>query len=249
MPRRKKSSNKTTKSSRTEVTVSRPENDSNKGNLLERLQADLENRQSLISLVLGVLIVVVLGVLLFNYFNNKQTGDLGPSQQAQNNQDVKKENLPGSYTVKEGDTLFTIAEDYYDDGYKFTVLAEENKLSDVNLLTVGQVLTIPKLDSPSPSPTSEATPSPSSTVMPTASPSQMPVPTPDEKGGQGGAINQTVWGEKIDGATYTVVEGDWLSKISGRAYGDIYAFDKIAKANNISDPNLIETGTVLKIPR
>jgi nucleoid-associated protein YgaU len=40
-----------------------------------------------------------------------------------------------------------------------------------------------------------------------------------------------------------------LSKIAGRAYGDVYQFDKIAKANNITDPNNIEVGTVLKIPR
>ena len=64
-----------------------------------------------------------------------------------------------------------------------------------------------------------------------------------------GGGNATVWGPKIDGATYTVVEGDWLSTISARAYGDIMSYSKIAEANNISNPDLIEPGQVLKIPR
>jgi len=53
----------------------------------------------------------------------------------------------------------------------------------------------------------------------------------------------------ITGDTYTVIEGDWLSTIAGRAYGDIYAFDKIAQANNIRNPDILEPGMVLKIPR
>lgn len=243
MPRRKRS--KSRSSSETEITVSRPEQSSSSENFIDRLQKDLENRQSLISLVLGVLIVVVLGVLLFNYFSNKP-GDLGPSQQTESTQeDVAKENLPGKYTVKEGDTLFNIAQNYYGDGYKFNLIALANDLADENIIEVGQVINIPK-DSLTSSPTpqiAEASPSP------LASPQETSMVSAGEKGGQGGATNQTIWGEKISGDTYTVSEGDWLSKIAGRAYGDIYAYDKIAQANNISDPNLIEVGMVLKIPR
>ena len=66
--------------------------------------------------------------------------------------------------------------------------------------------------------------------------------------GTGGG-NTTVWGPNIVGDTYQVAEGDWLSTISARAYGDIYAYQKIAQANSIADPNLIYPGQVLKIPR
>ncbi len=249
MPRRKKSS-RAQDSSQTSVTVSREDQSSNSGNLIEKLQKDLENRQSLVSLVLGVLIVVVLGVLLFNYFN-RPSSDLGTSQQADSSQnaqveDVKKENLPGKYTVKEGDTLFTIAQSYYDDGYKFSEIVIANKLDNADMLVTGQVLEIPKLaqatTNPAASPTTEleaqASPTPSAEVAPSG-----------EEKGIGGAENQTVWGEKITGDTYTVTQGDWLSKISGRAYGDIYSYTKIAQANNITNPDLIEPGMVLKIPR
>ena len=67
--------------------------------------------------------------------------------------------------------------------------------------------------------------------------------------GTGGAENQTIWGEKITGDTYTVQAGDWLSKISGRAYGDIYSYQKIAQANNLANPDAIEVGMTIKIPR
>ncbi len=49
---------------------------------------------------------------------------------------------------------------------------------------------------------------------------------------------------------YTVKEGDWLSKIAGRYYGDVHKWSKIYDANRdqISDPDKIRPGMVLKIP-
>lgn len=49
--------------------------------------------------------------------------------------------------------------------------------------------------------------------------------------------------------TYTVEKGDDLWNIAVRSYGDGYAWTKIAKENNISHPNLIHVGNVLKLPR
>jgi nucleoid-associated protein YgaU len=191
--------------------------------LIERYQAELSSPGSYFNLIVGLLIILIAGVLVMNYFKSTSS-NLSPASQIAENQtsptpDVNPTSLPGNYTVKEGDTLFTIAQKYYNDGYKYGAIIAENKLSNENLLAVGQVLVIPK------------------------------VSTDPVVGGTGGSENQTIWGEKITADTYTVLEGDWLSKISGRAYGDIAQFDKIAKANNISDPNVIAAGTVLKIPR
>ena len=49
---------------------------------------------------------------------------------------------------------------------------------------------------------------------------------------------------------YTVKEGDWLSKIAGRYYGDVHKWSRIYDANRdqISDPDKIRPGMVLKIP-
>ncbi len=48
--------------------------------------------------------------------------------------------------------------------------------------------------------------------------------------------------------TYTVKAGDNLSKISKLFYGDANQFPKIAKANNLSDPDKIRVGQSLRIP-
>lgn len=199
--------------------------------LLDRMESEVQSNQSRVSLILGGLIVLVVGVLIFNYFNkNSDKSEITPSaEQTEIEEDVSPEKLPGKYTIKEGDTLFTIAQKYYQDGYKFTEIVKANNLASADMIEVGQTLEIPKIATTS-------TPEP---VVVT------PAPTTD-------AVVDAVisYGVPITGDTYTVVEGDWLSTISARAYnGDVMAYSKIATANNIANPDLIEPGMVLTIPR
>lgn len=195
----------------------------NGGSYWNKISEETQSNQSKLSLVLGALIILVAGVLVFNYFN-KPKQEIGPSQEISQTEDVSPENLPGQYTVKEGDTLFTISDKYYKDGYKFSEIVKENNLSDENSIEVGQVLQIPKLAL------------------------EQPVdPTEPETATGGG--DTTIWGPKIEGDTYTVTEGDWLSTIAARAYNDIMAYPKLAAANDIQNPDLILPGQVLKIPR
>lgn len=49
--------------------------------------------------------------------------------------------------------------------------------------------------------------------------------------------------------SYTVQAGDFLWKIALEAYGDGYMWTKIAQANNITNPDYIFAGNVLKLPR
>ena len=51
--------------------------------------------------------------------------------------------------------------------------------------------------------------------------------------------------------TYTVQEGDSLSKIAQKFYGDAGAYDKIFQANRdkLSDPNKVRAGAQLVIPQ
>src|SRR3972149_4574280 len=90
---------------------------SNEGNSYwNKISQETQSNQSKVSMVLGALIILVAGILVFNYFN-KGREDLGPAQQTGQEADVFPENLPGKYTVKENDTLFIIADKYYKDGY------------------------------------------------------------------------------------------------------------------------------------
>src|SRR3989339_2065004 len=48
-----------------------------------------------------------------------------------------------SYTVKPGDTLWIIAQNFYNDGTKWKMIQDANKLQNPSKLKVGMVLTIP----------------------------------------------------------------------------------------------------------
>ena len=227
------------------------------GSYLDKIEAEVQANQSKFNLILGGLIILVVGLLVYNYFS-KDKPSLGPAQQTENqtSTDVSPDNLPGKYTVKEGDTLFVIAEKYYKDGSKYSELVKANKLSSADDIKAGQVLDIPKLgdqvmiasNSPeaSPAETPSITPSPSEApASPTAT--TAPQQTDQTTGTQ---MNTNDWGTPITTNTYTVKEGDWLSTIAARAYnGDILAYKKIASANNISNPDYIQAGMVITIPR
>lgn len=226
-------------------------------NYLSKVSQEIESNQSKLSMVLGALILLVIGILIFNYFN-KSKSDLGPAQQNETSltEDVTSDNLPGKYTVKEGDTLFLIAEKYYQDGSRFEEIAKANNLGNVDTIETGQVLEIPKIELPTPTPNPSETPQPSPSETPAESPAVSPTPqspttSSPQKGDQlaTGGGNNTVWGSNIEGNTYTVQEGDWLSTIAARAYGDIFAYTKIAEVNKIQNPDYIVPGMVLNIPR
>lgn len=48
---------------------------------------------------------------------------------------------------------------------------------------------------------------------------------------------------------YIVQPGDSLSFISQKVYGDLYAWPRILQANNLQNPDQIEVGMILTIPR
>lgn len=48
--------------------------------------------------------------------------------------------------------------------------------------------------------------------------------------------------------TYVVQEGDSLSSIAEKFYGDLYQWPKLMEVNKLTNPDLIEVGMVLVIP-
>jgi nucleoid-associated protein YgaU len=204
--------------------------------------------ESLISMVLGAIVIIAAGMLILNFFKNDNstkstlsTADLSQNTGELNNSNTNSEK---THTVQNGETLWQIAEKYYNDGYKWTEIAKANNLNNDNAISAGQELKIPELksdvladSSKNISPT--ATPTVTVSVKPTETVS--PTPTEDKE------VTQS--SEAINGATYTVEKGDSLWKIAVRAYGDGYKWTEIAKANNLKDPNVIHPGNVFTLPR
>ena len=225
---------------------------------------DEEMSESYISIGLGLLVVVVIGILVYNYFTQRNTNQTPPASEEITQESTTSAQPGTTYVVTEGDTLWSISEKAYGTGYNWRAIADANSLSDTDQLEKGQELTIPEVSpvaeasgdiamaaSPeasameeameaTPEPTPVASPTPAASVMVEASPEASPeaVVTPE-----------VVSENPITGGTYTVVHGDTLWDIACRAYGDCYQWTKIAEANNLSNPGLIHPGNEFTIPR
>jgi nucleoid-associated protein YgaU len=108
----------------------------------------LKNSEQTISFILGILVVLVVGSLIFRYFSQRsemtQVGEVPSSEQTASDEALAGETaLPYKYTVQTGDHLWAIAEKYYGSGYNWTDIAQANELVNPNGLAVGQELIIP----------------------------------------------------------------------------------------------------------
>jgi|OpeIllAssembly_1097287.scaffolds.fasta_scaffold176066_2 nucleoid-associated protein YgaU len=124
-----------------------------------------------------------------------------------------------TYTVKEGEDLWQIAEKAYGSGYNAYDIAKANNLSEPYILQEGQILKIPDV--------------------------KKRFPTQGEITSTAAATSKSV----ITGSAYTVQEGDYLFNIAERVYGDGNLMWKIIQENSLTEPYNVEVGQILQIPR
>lgn len=196
------------------------------------------------SLFYGVVTIAVIFLIFFmglKIFSpkTKKTGNITP-EAAKTTAIPTSQTIPEigkTYIVQEGETLWSIAEKAYKSGYNWTDIARANKISDPNAIDKGQKLVIPSV-APRVIAQASVTVSPQQTALsPTAIIRRTSPPI------QQGTLAQ------ITASSYTVQHGDDLWDIALRAYRDGYKWVEIARANNLSNPDIIHAGNVLKIPR
>lgn len=125
------------------------------------------DRESLISIVLGAIVVIIIGALAFRYFTTRNnTPEVATNEDGENStqnvvevQELPSEvqleenengeqvpaNLPASYTVQSGDSTWKIAQAFFGSGFNYVDIERENGLTTDQGLTVGQKLTIPRV--------------------------------------------------------------------------------------------------------
>lgn len=177
------------------------------------------------SLLLGMVVVVVIGFVIFSFARNKsgpqQTSSVKDNAVSEEQADkLKSSGLPKTYAVVAGDHLWGISEKFYKSGYNWVDIAKANKLTNPSIIHAGVKLTIPDVK-----------------------PKIITVVQKKEK------VSEVQITNAIKGTSYAIVSGDNLWNIAIRAYSDGYKFVEIAKANNLSNPDLIFAGNKLKIPR
>lgn len=113
--------------------------------MLKKYLKQLSLPESYVSITLGFLVVVVGGLLAFNYFSKSKVGKQ-PSDTTAEQMQEEKLDLPTTHTVTNDETLWSIAEKFYKSGYNWVTIAKENKLSDPNSIQIGQVLNLPEAE-------------------------------------------------------------------------------------------------------
>ena len=104
------------------------------------LKKSLNSPDSYVSLALGFAVVLVVGMIAFNYFKTKTQPAAETSSQTEQTSPVP---LPAKHTVKAGETLWSISETYYKSGYNWVDLQTANNLVNPDRVEVGQELTVP----------------------------------------------------------------------------------------------------------
>lgn len=197
-------------------------------NILKKWLKKLKLNEPLISTILGAVVIVIVGVLIVNYFKTSKQGEIvteeaekGSVEFVQNEQgETIPVNLPETYKVEALDNLWKISEKFYQSGYNWVDIAKANNITNPNQIEVGQELKLPQV------------------AVKQATIAQPITKTTEIKDNQ-----------SITGTSYKVQKGDSLWKISVRAYADGYKWVELAKANNITNPNYIEVNQELNLPR
>jgi LysM repeat protein len=182
-----------------------------------------KSSEEVISMFLGLVIVIVVGGLIFNYFQkNKGNVNIPGSTDDITISSESVFNGSANYEVLLGDNLWKIAVEKYNNGYAWTEIVKANDLKNPSVLEVGQKLNIPG----------------------------KVVVNGEEFGVINSTVvesNSSV----LSGKEYQVIKGDSLWKIAVRAYGDGYQWTKIWEENKSKLPNAngLEIGMMLMIPK
>jgi nucleoid-associated protein YgaU len=201
--------------------------------------------ENIISIILGLAVVFVIGAMIVNVIRNRSAQETTSREEKerQEQQAAKEATISARYTVQAGDTLWSIAQKHYNDGFKYTEILKANNMTEKTPLEKGTELIIPKIEGV----VAAATP----TVNPQATDTVVPSPTTASLSGPTGPTGAQVDGQASSASTdrqYTVVKGDNLWNIAVQKYNNGYRWAEIARINNLKNPDLIHPGNVLIMP-
>jgi nucleoid-associated protein YgaU len=106
---------------------------------LKKFLKNLKLNEESISMILGALVIVIVGILIVNYFKDKKSQT---TPEALSTTATTQTSSGKTHTVIKGETLLYISEDTYGSGFNWTDIYKSNNLK-TKIIEVGQVLTLP----------------------------------------------------------------------------------------------------------
>lgn len=116
---------------------------------LKKFLKNLKLNEESISMFLGAVVIVIVGILVVNYFKDKGTTGLSGLNTQNGSEKI--------HTVAKGETLWSIAEDAYGSGYNWVDVKSANNLK-TDTIEVGQKLNLPDVAAKKPTATKVAAP-------------------------------------------------------------------------------------------
>jgi nucleoid-associated protein YgaU len=106
---------------------------------LKKFLKNLKLNEESISMILGALVIVIVGILIVNYFKDRKSQT---TPEALSTTAATQTAAGKTHTVVKGETLWSISEDTYGSGFNWTDIYNANNLK-TETIEVGQVLTLP----------------------------------------------------------------------------------------------------------
>ena len=103
-------------------------------------------QESYPSLILGAIILIILGLLVANFFSRRGDEEIGIGEQVEQTIEEAEPTEGSQYTIRENDSLSKISEAVYGEQDYWPQLAGINNISNPNRILVGNTLEIPAKD-------------------------------------------------------------------------------------------------------
>jgi nucleoid-associated protein YgaU len=117
---------------------------------LKKFLKNIKLNEESISMVLGAIVIVIVGILIVNYFKDKG----GNGTITETSSQTSQVNAVKVHTVVKGETLWSIAENSFGSGYNWVDIKSANSLK-TETIEVGQKLTIPDVTPKQPTSTNK----------------------------------------------------------------------------------------------
>jgi len=116
--------------------------------ILKKWLKKIKLNEPVISTALGGLVILVVGILIFNYFKAGQAGEIAVEEpeEAGRVEFAQEKELPREYEVQQGESLWKISEKIYGSGFNWVDIAKENNILNPDYVEAGTKIILPDVE-------------------------------------------------------------------------------------------------------